>query len=130
MLARRLAEQRNCSVLLVERGDARDNWLDRFPFLSTYQFSDNAHSVITTTDFPGNRKVEVVSGRGLGGSSRINGMQYTRAVPGEFNAWSESGRKGWSYDELTPFFKKAEGFWGPIAKEHYGCDGMVIMTST
>lgn len=123
VLARRLAEDRNCSVLLVERGDARDNWLDRFPLLSTHQFSDRKHSVVATAEFPGNRTAEVISGKGLGGTSRINGMQYTRAVPGEFNAWSQSGRKGWSYDELTPYFRKAEGFWNPETREHYGSDG-------
>ena len=124
VLARRLAEDRRCSVLLVERGDARDNFLDWFPFLSTHQLSGKKHSVVNTTRFNAERDTEIIAGKGLGGTSRINGMQYTRAVPGEFNAWAQAGRNGWSYDDMAPYFKRAEALWGPVIAQHYGSDGM------
>ena len=123
VLARRLAEHRDCSVLLVERGDARDNWLDRFPLPSTHQFSDKKHSVVSTVPVVGKRTTEIAAGKGLGGTSRINGMQYTRAVPGEFNAWAQAGRRGWSYDELAPYFRRAESLWSPVTNQHYGSHG-------
>lgn len=51
-------------------------------------------------------------------------MQYTRGVPGEYNAWARSGRSGWSYPEMQPYFEKAEGLWSPVTQRHYGTDGM------
>ena len=123
VLARRLAEVRNCTVLLLERGDARDSWLDRFPFLSTYQFSDRKHSTAVAAQLWGERTTELVAGTGLGGTSRINGLHYTRGAPGQYNAWAESGRRGWSYAELLPYFQRAECLWDPATKTHYGTDG-------
>lgn len=53
-------------------------------------------------------------------------MQYTRGVPGEYNAWAQSGCKGWSYEELRPYFERAEGRWSPVTSAHYGMDGRTI----
>ena len=113
----------DCSVLLLERGDARDGWTDRFPLLSTHQFSDRKHSLVTTAMFSGERTTEIVAGRGLGGTSRINGFHWTRGAPGQYNAWAASGRSGWSYDQLQPYFERAENLWSPPPKTHYGTDG-------
>ncbi|EKM54670.1 uncharacterized protein PHACADRAFT_197102 [Phanerochaete carnosa HHB-10118-sp] len=123
VLARRLAEERNLSILLIERGDARDNWLDKTPLVSTHQFSDKKHSVVLQSRLRGDATTEIVTGKGLGGTSRINGLQYTRGVPGDYNAWAESGRQGWSYEELRPYFEKAEGHWSPVTHAHYGKSG-------
>ncbi|KIP06969.1 hypothetical protein PHLGIDRAFT_30220 [Phlebiopsis gigantea 11061_1 CR5-6] len=129
VLARRLADDRRCTVLLVERGDTRNNFLDRFPLLSTHQFSGKKHSVVTTARFTADRDTEVIAGKGLGGTSRINGMQYTRAVPGEFNAWARAGRKGWSYDEMVPYFQRAERLWSPVQAPpnefFFGCSAQI-----
>ena len=122
VLARRLAEDGSCTVLLVERGDARDNWLDRFPFGSTHHWSDRKHSMVIEADILG-QKTDIIAGKGLGGTSRINGMQYTRGAPGEYNAWARSGRKGWSYNELLPYFERAECLYNPVTRSHYGTKG-------
>ena len=47
-------------------------------------------------------------GRGLGGSSRINAMIYTRGLPAEYNAWRDAGRVGWGWEDLQPLFVKGE----------------------
>ncbi len=55
-------------------------------------------------------RMMVPRGRMLGGSSGINYMAYVRGHPGDFDAWSEAGAEGWSYEEVLPYFRKAEGF--------------------
>lgn len=55
-----------------------------------------------------NRVLEVVRGEALGGSSRVNGMVYTRGAPGDFNRWKEMGHSSWGYDDLELYFVKSE----------------------
>lgn len=61
---------------------------------------------------PLNKVVEVISGLGLGGTSRVNQMIYLRGLPAEYDAWSEAGRRGWSWEELKPYFLKSENALG------------------
>ena len=64
----------------------------------------------------------------LGGSSSINGMLYVRGNPLDYNTWSQFGNRGWGYDSVLPYFRKAEHFapggdesrgrGGPLNVEH------------
>jgi choline dehydrogenase-like flavoprotein len=47
-------------------------------------------------------------GKTLGGSSSINAMLYVRGHKWDYDHWSDLGNSGWSYDEVLPYFKKAE----------------------
>ena len=47
-------------------------------------------------------------GKTLGGSSAINAMLYVRGQKEDYDNWSNLGNQGWSYDEVLPYFKKAE----------------------
>ncbi|WP_338206283.1 GMC family oxidoreductase N-terminal domain-containing protein, partial [Parageobacillus thermoglucosidasius] len=59
-----------------------------------------------------NRKVYEARGRVLGGSSSINGMNWVRGNPWDYDNWAALGNQGWSYQEVLPYFKKAETFDG------------------
>ena len=47
-------------------------------------------------------------GKVLGGTSSINFLMYLRGSSHDYNEWADKGCKGWSYDEVLPYFKKAE----------------------
>ena len=47
-------------------------------------------------------------GRVLGGGSSVNGMLYVRGSPRDFDQWAHNGCDGWSYQDVLPYFKKAE----------------------
>jgi choline dehydrogenase len=69
-------------------------------------------------------------GRVMGGSSSINGMLYVRGAPADFDGWAQMGCRGWSWDDVLPYFKKSEhyvqggdaevrGQGGPLKVEDY-----------
>lgn len=72
------------------------------------------------------RSLYMVTGKGLGGGSGINSMQYTRGYPLEYNLWSENGRKGWSFNEIEGYFKKSEKFASTPERKHHGTYGWWI----
>jgi choline dehydrogenase len=66
----------------------------------------------------------------LGGSSSINGMLYVRGNPADYDGWAQMGCRGWSFDDVLPFFRKSEhyvqggdpeyrGKGGPLRVEDY-----------
>lgn len=88
--------------------------------------------------FPGmtNRKCLVPRGKGIGGSSLINGFIYTKCNLRDYDRWAEEiNDPQWSYSNLLPFFKKAEDFtrtnpYGPIDEEYHGYDGPLPVTQS
>ena len=61
-------------------------------------------------------------GKVLGGSSSVNAMVYIRGVPSDYDQWARLGNRGWSWDDVLPYFKKSEGYLpGPDA--HHGSEG-------
>jgi choline dehydrogenase len=55
-------------------------------------------------------RMMVPRGKMLGGTSGMNYMAYVRGHPGDFDAWAAGGAEGWSYEDVLPYFLKAEGF--------------------
>ncbi|MCU0805576.1 MAG: choline dehydrogenase [Burkholderiales bacterium] len=54
------------------------------------------------------RKVYWPRGRGLGGSSSINGLIYVRGQPEDYDAWAAAGNRGWSWHDVLPYFRRLE----------------------
>ena len=55
-----------------------------------------------------NRPIHWPRGKVLGGSSSINGMLYVRGNPADFDGWAQMGCRGWSFDDVLPYFRKSE----------------------
>ena len=56
----------------------------------------------------GGRAHKWPKGKVLGGSSSINGLLYIRGQAADYDGWRQSGCEGWSYDDVLPYFRKAE----------------------
>lgn len=104
----------------------------RTPLLSFNHFSDGKHSsLFDSTQNPQlNRPLSLLTGRGLGGATRINGGQYTCGVPGQFAHWTDlADNAGWSFSELKPYLNRFETFVGAHAREYHGTEGPVTVRS-
>ena len=129
VIANRLSGNPNVTVLLVESGEHSNSWLTRSPLFSFHHVTNGSRSLVTpTTPQPrvGNRVFDLIRGRSLGGTSRINGMFYSRSIPAEFNAWSIAGRDGWSYEEIEKYFVRGEhavDYTGREAPNFHGTRG-------
>src|ERR1700739_777664 len=56
------------------------------------------------------RRIHWPRGKTLGGSSSINGMLYVRGNPADFDGWAQMGCRGWSFDDVLPYFRKSEHY--------------------
>jgi len=68
------------------------------------------------------RRIFVPQGRVLGGSSAINYMIYIRGNRGDYDQWRHSGNEDWAYDDVLPYFVKAEGNQA-VFNRHHGTAG-------
>src|SRR5690606_29051905 len=58
------------------------------------------------------RTIAVPRGKGIGGSTLINGMIYVRGIAQDYDAWASMGAKGWSWSDVEPYFQKLENWAG------------------
>ncbi len=128
VLANRLTASGRHRVLLLEAGP--NNWHPwlHIPLGFGRLFTDSRYNWCYATEpQPGCHNREVIAPRGkvLGGSSSINGLIYIRGQAEDFNHWRQLGNAGWSFDDVLPYFRKAEhnergadefhGAGGPLA---------------
>ena len=111
VLAARLSENANCQVMLIEAGGEDRNPLIHIPagYIKT-MVNPSINWMFESEAEPGtaNRRIAIPRGKVLGGSSAINGMLYVRGQVDDYNGWAQRGNPGWSYDDVLPYFKKAE----------------------
>jgi len=114
VLATRLTEDSNTTVLLLEAGgpDYRLDFRTQMPAALAFPLQGRRYNWAYETDpepFMGNRRMECGRGKGLGGSSLINGMCYIRGNALDFDNWAKQpGLEDWSYLDCLPYFRKAE----------------------
>ena len=128
VLASRLAEYPNTSVLLLEAGpDYPDpaNAPDEIKWGNTSyaESPDSEHNWAlrgTLTEEQG--EMHVAQGKVIGGGSSINGQAMQRGMPEDFDAWASMGNDEWSYTKVLPFFRKYERDLD-IRDDFHGTDG-------
>ncbi len=114
VLAAHLSEDPGTSVCLIEAGGRGDSLLVRAPALVAAMVSGRPklnNWAFRTVPQPGlnGRRGFQPRGRALGGSSAINAMLYVRGHPSDYDDWADLGAEGWSWDEVLPYFRRAEG---------------------
>ncbi|WP_165664894.1 choline dehydrogenase [Metapseudomonas otitidis] len=134
VLATRLTEDADVSVLLLEAGgpDYRFDFRTQMPAALAYPLQGRRYNWAYETDpepYMNNRRMECGRGKGLGGSSLINGMCYIRGNALDFDTWAKApGLEDWTYLDCLPYFRKAETRdIGP--NDYHGGDGPVSVTT-
>ena len=69
------------------------------------------------------RRIHWPRGKTLGGSSSINGMLYVRGNPADFDGWAQMGCRGWSFDDVLPYFRMSEDYKQGADPEYRGKGG-------
>ncbi|MGH6951670.1 MAG: choline dehydrogenase [Vitreimonas sp.] len=112
VLARRLSEDPNVTVALLEAGGRNDGLLVRMPAgvgnLIANKGVSNWGFETTPQQFLDGRRLYQPRGRGWGGSSAINGMIYIRGHARDYDQWRQMGLTGWGYADVLPYFKRAQ----------------------
>jgi len=129
VLANRLSAEPGVSVCLVEAGPS-----DRTLFPAVYIRTPAGiirlianpkwnwmHQFARQPD-SGDKPIPCPRGRVWGGSSAINGMIYIRGHRSDYDSWATAGNRGWSYDELLPYFHRSEHF-EPGPAPYHGQNG-------
>jgi choline dehydrogenase len=132
VLANRLSEDPNNRVLLIEAGGRDTNPLIHIP-AGYVKLLDHPKLTwgFTAEPDPGvnNRAILYPRGRVLGGSSSINGMIYVRGQPEDFDHWGQLGNRGWGWDDVLPYFKRAEN-WQGGGDDFHGQGGPLLTSRT
>jgi choline dehydrogenase len=130
VLAARLSEDPACRVLLLEAGpEDRSIWLRMPAGMSRVVWGDRYSWAFTSAPEPHleNRRLGHPRGKVIGGSSSINGMVWLRGHPRDFDGWAQLGARGWSYEDVLPYFCRSET--GPSAADPLrGQDGPIRIT--
>ncbi|WP_131667640.1 choline dehydrogenase [Psychrobacter pygoscelis] len=135
VLATRLTEDANTKVLLLEAGrpDYRLDFRTQMPAALAMPLQGKTYNWGYKTDPEpnmNNRVMDCGRGKGLGGSSLINGMCYIRGNALDFDNWAKiDGLEDWSYLDCLPYFKKAENR-DAGENDYHGVGGPVEMTTS
>ncbi|MGH7078613.1 MAG: GMC family oxidoreductase, partial [Acetobacteraceae bacterium] len=126
--AARLSEDGTTEVALIEAGGRDRNIWIHIPLGYGKTITDQSVNWCYETEPEpnlGGRRIFWPRGKVLGGSSSINGLIYIRGQAADFDHWRQLGNAGWSYEDVLPYFRRAEdqergtdplhGAGGPLA---------------
>ncbi|WP_197475909.1 MULTISPECIES: GMC family oxidoreductase [unclassified Oleiphilus] len=112
VLANRLSENEKNSVLVLEAGPEDKSPMIKIPgafayfmYSKKYNWGYESEAV---ADIRKGQPMFCPRGKTLGGSSAINAMVYVRGDKSDYDHWEAQGNKGWKFDSMLPYFKKAE----------------------
>ncbi|RJG55916.1 choline dehydrogenase [Sphingobium terrigena] len=121
VLANRLSANPSTRVLLLEAG-GKDDWLwIKVPVGYLYCIGNPRTDWCLKTQEEaglGGRSIGYPRGRVLGGSSSINGMIYMRGQARDYDGWRQAGNIGWGWDDVLPYFKRAQDHFGGPSDAH------------
>lgn len=129
VLANRLGEDPKARILVLEAGGSDKSLYVEMPTaLSIPMNTKRFNWGMQTEPEPGldGRVMNLPRGKGLGGSSSINGMCYVRGNPMDYELWSALGADGWHWSNVLPYFQRLENVngGGPLR----GTDGPISVT--
>ncbi|HVZ06976.1 GMC family oxidoreductase [Rhodopila sp.] len=121
VLANRLSADSNNRVLLLEAGGKdTDFWIHVPAGFYRNIYNPKVAWYFETEPVPEmhNRRISWPRGKVLGGSSAINGLIYIRGQRQDFDLWRQLGNAGWSFDDVLPYFRKAEDQEAGVSDYH------------
>ena len=130
-VASRLSEDPSTSVALLEAGGKADTWVVNTPIGVGLMLQNKTYNwAFDTVPQRGlNGRIGYQPrGKGLGGSSAINGMVYIRGNRWDYDHWASLGNAGWSYADVLPYFKRAENNT-ELDNEYHGKGGPLNVTN-
>ena len=130
VVSNRLTENKNFDVICIEAGGKDDNLFIKIPAgFSKTVYNDNLNWPFYTepTENINNRQIKFPRGKVVGGSSSINGHLYVRGQSEDYDGWSQKGCIGWSWENVLPYFMKAETRLGGN-KEYRGSKGPLVIS--
>jgi choline dehydrogenase len=129
VLANRLSADPRTRVLLIEDGGTNQHPFIKMAGGFVKIMGNPAYfRAYPVTLQPGRRKEMHAYGRGLGGSSAINGTWYLPGMPGDFDGWAARGLNGWGWDEITRCYQQFEDYRDPGAHGGRGHGGELQIT--
>jgi choline dehydrogenase len=124
VLAARLSEDPDCSVLLLEAGGDDVNPDIHVPAnaWNVWMTADDWGYTTVPQPAAAGRSLYLPRGKVLGGSSSLNAMIYIRGNRSDYDTWAYLGNTGWDYDSVLPYFKKSEDYYAG-ANAFHGAGG-------
>ncbi|MBL4721224.1 MAG: GMC family oxidoreductase N-terminal domain-containing protein [Alphaproteobacteria bacterium] len=129
VLADRLSED-GANVVLLEAGPKDRNPMIHIPAgvrSLLYHPTINWNYSTEPQEGTGGRRIHWPRGKVLGGSSSINGMQYVRGNAADYDGWAQRGCRGWTFEDVLPYFKKSESYRNGGDPEVRGSDGPLVV---